>query len=360
MAPTLSRSSLVGVRLGAGTLELMDILGEGAYGCVYLARNLLTQEYVAIKHLPMVGTPRQNYLHTREVRIHGCLNHPNILPLQKVIQTSLGLFLVLEYAPEGDLFTAIAERGRFIGDEKAVRRVFEQLINAVAYCHSRGIYHRDLKTENIMVFEDDVIKLGDFGLATDEEWSMEFGCGSQFYYSPECLGGFDTSTCKPYATAPNDIWSLGVILINLICGRNPWRVASAKDPAFCAFLAAPAQFLSSRLLLSSHVVNLLLRIFTLDPQKRIQIDELRKAFRECPKLTRSPISYEISPISSCNAPSFADDTCLSESPSSSSFDSYPSTRAAETLSYSSWAVIEGQKGDIPKSSKGVDSELILV
>jgi serine/threonine protein kinase len=89
-----------------------------------------------------------------------------------------------------------------------------------------------------------------------------------------------------YATAPNDVWSLGVILVNLTCGRNPWKKASPEDSTFRAFLKDPS-FLSSILPISPELNAVLQRIFECDPRHRITLDELRELILACPRFTNT-------------------------------------------------------------------------
>jgi serine/threonine protein kinase len=148
-----------------------------------------------------------------------------------------------------------------------------------------GIYHRDLKPENVLVSNSgsDVL-LADFGLATTDPESEDHGCGSTFYMSPECL---DQSSRKPsYRCAPNDIWSLGVILVNLTCGRNPWKQASVDDSTYKAFSKDP-EFLKTILPLSDDLNNILCRIFERNPEKRITIGELKQRIISCPNFSSS-------------------------------------------------------------------------
>jgi serine/threonine protein kinase len=98
-----------------------------------------------------------------------------------------------------------------------------------------------------------------------------------------------------YASGPNDVWSLGVILVNLCCGRNPWKRASTEDSTFRAFLRDP-QFLRSILPLSPELNSILRRIFECDPHKRINLPELRRLIVECPRFTlRSGCTYSVPP-----------------------------------------------------------------
>ena len=94
-------------------------------------------------------------------------------------------YVVIEYCPEGDLFSNITERGKYVGNDFMAKSVFLQILDAVEFCHSIGIYHRDLKPENILVTENGMtVKLADFGLATTDRITSDYGCGSTFYMSP--------------------------------------------------------------------------------------------------------------------------------------------------------------------------------
>lgn len=176
-------------------LRIVDLLGKGAYGQVYLGRHEEKKEMYAIKslchhHQNNKQTARSN--ERMEIGLHARLSgHPNIIGLKRVIrdQELDWTHVVLEYGPEGDLFAAITERDLYAGNHPLIRRVFLQLLDAVSYCHENHVYHRDLKPENILVFDGGrTIKLADFGLATTNTVSQEYGCGSTFYYSPgKCL-----------------------------------------------------------------------------------------------------------------------------------------------------------------------------
>ena len=105
--------------------------------------------------------------------------------MRTVIETDTTVFVVLDFCEEGDLFGMITEKSRYLGNDELIRSVFLQILDAVEHCHSMGIYHRDLKPENILCSERGTrVVLADFGLATAEPTSGDFGCGSTFYMSP--------------------------------------------------------------------------------------------------------------------------------------------------------------------------------
>ena len=296
-------------RLGlllANRLELTSILGVGAYGVVYTAVDIHTNVLYAVKALNKAGLdPRQRKFQQREIRLHHqASQHPNVVSLVKIMDSADCTFVVIEFCPEGDLFSNITERGHFVGNDFLAKRAFLQILDAVEYCHSIGIYHRDLKPENILVTDHGMtVKLADFGLATTDYLSSDFGCGSTFYMSPgekrisnmlvytilipcqylECQQPLPKQYAC-YSSAANDIWSLGVVLVNLTCGRNPWKRASPEDPTFRAYLKDPS-FLNTILPLSPGLDFILRRIFECDPQKRISIPELRDLVIRCPAFT---------------------------------------------------------------------------
>lgn len=288
-SPTLNGYCAPEDRLGqilAGRLQLTGILGVGAYGVVYTAVDIQTNTPYAVKALNKIGLePRQRKFQQREIQLHHQASaHPNVVSLVKIMDSADCTYVVIEYCPEGDLFSNITERGKYVGNDALAKRAFLQILDAVEYCHSVGIYHRDLKPENVLVTDQGMTcKLADFGLATSDHITSDFGCGSTFYMSPEC----QTAAPKPYscyASAPNDVWSLGVILVNLTCGRNPWKRASFEDSTFRAYMKDP-KFLRSILPLSPELDSILKRVFEFNPAKRITIPELRDLIIRCPRFT---------------------------------------------------------------------------
>ncbi|KAI9317636.1 kinase-like domain-containing protein [Dichotomocladium elegans] len=270
------------------TIQLVALLGVGAYGIVYKGRHVKTDKFYAVKLI----TNQKDALQHDEVTIHEhhVGHHPNVLGFVKTVRVNKQWkFLILEYAPDGDLFNAITNpESDLVGNDHAIRHIFVQILDAVQHCHERGVAHRDLKPENILMFPDHHVKLADFGLATTQLVSAEFGCGSTFYFSPECQGGLGKNheQIKGYSTHPNDVWSLGIILINLTAGRNPWRQAAMHDTTFAAYTQHPKGFFKSILpSISAEISDILERIFCLDPARRISLPELRVRILQCPSFT---------------------------------------------------------------------------
>ena len=183
---SLTSDPRIGSILG-GYIELTNVLGIGAYGTVYQARNVVTHAQYAVKALNKAGLDsRQRKFQQREIELHYLASqHESVVSMHKVIDSSDCTFVVLEFCQEGDLFTKITEQGHYVEDDAKARTVFLQILRAVQYCHEQSIYHRDLKPENILVKDNGfTVKLADFGLATQDAVTTDFGCGSTFYMSP--------------------------------------------------------------------------------------------------------------------------------------------------------------------------------
>lgn len=153
---------------------------------------------------------------TREIHHHRQLHHPHVTQMYEVIATESSIWIVTELCSGGELFDYLAEKSR-LGEEEA-RVLFGQLCLAVFYLHEKGIVHRDLKLENVLLDERCRVKLGDFGFTREYEKGtyMETFCGTTGYASPEMLLG------KKYLGPEVDVWSLGVILYCLLTGTLPF------------------------------------------------------------------------------------------------------------------------------------------
>ncbi|KAI7757991.1 hypothetical protein M8C21_018712, partial [Ambrosia artemisiifolia] len=192
-----------------GRFEVGKLLGHGSFAKVYLARNVKTNEHVAIKVIDKEKIMKGGLIAhiKREISILRRVRHPNIVQLYEVMATKTKIFFVMEYVKGGELFNKVA-KGRL--KEDIARKYFQQLISAVGFCHARGVFHRDLKPENILLDDVGDLKVSDFGLSAISEQIKGDGlfhtfCGTPAYVAPEVLGR------KGYEAAKVDIWSAGYL-----------------------------------------------------------------------------------------------------------------------------------------------------
>uniref|UniRef100_A0A2A4K5M6 non-specific serine/threonine protein kinase n=1 Tax=Heliothis virescens TaxID=7102 RepID=A0A2A4K5M6_HELVI len=200
-----------------GNYELEKTIGTGNFAVVKLATHIITKSKVAIKIIDKSRLDEDNLKKTfREIAIMKKLRHPHIVRLYQVMESSHTIYLVTEYAPNGEIFDHLVSRGRMTEPEAA--RAFAQMVAAVGYCHANGVVHRDLKAENLLLDKDMNIKLADFGFSNEYTAGSPLAtwCGSPPYAAPELFEG------RQYDGPKADIWSLGVVLYVLVCGALPF------------------------------------------------------------------------------------------------------------------------------------------
>ena len=199
------------------------ILGSGTFGQVYLMKNQLDNKFYAIKHMRKdnlinnLGTLSVVY---REIDLHSRLTHDNIIKLYSYVETKTAFDLIMEYANSGSLFTYIKHNKGFNEDDAF--EFFIQVCNAIYFLHKYGLIHRDLKPENILLIDNKKIKLCDFGWCVEKgERSRSTYCGTFEYMAPEMVG-------RVHYGKSIDIWSLGILLYELLHGYSPFRAVKDK------------------------------------------------------------------------------------------------------------------------------------
>uniref|UniRef100_A0A674EXK9 5'-AMP-activated protein kinase catalytic subunit alpha-1 n=1 Tax=Salmo trutta TaxID=8032 RepID=A0A674EXK9_SALTR len=255
-------------RVKIGHYILGDTLGVGTFGKVKVGQHELTKHQVAVKilnrqkirSLDVVGKIR------REIQNLKLFRHPHIIKLYQVISTPTDIFMVMEYVSGGELFDYICKNGKL--DEKESRRLFQQIISAVDYCHRHMVVHRDLKPENVLLDAQMNAKIADFGLSnmmSDGEF-LRTSCGSPNYAAPEVISG------RLYAGPEVDIWSSGVILYALLCGTLPFDDDHVPTlfKKICDGIFFTPQYLNPS------VASLLKHMLQVDPMKRATIKEIRE------------------------------------------------------------------------------------
>lgn len=251
-----------GMRLGK--YELGRTLGEGNFGKVKFAADVESGQGYAVKIIEKTRILDLKITDQikREIGTLKLLKHPNVVRLHEVLASKTKIYMVLEYATGGELFDRIASRGRL--PEAEGRKLFQQLIDGVSYCHDKGVFHRDLKLENILVDSRGNIKITDFGLSALPQHFRDDGllhttCGSPNYVAPEVLNN------RGYDGATSDVWSCGVILYVILTGYLPFddrNLAVLYQKIFKGeahipkWLSAGAKSLIRRILDHNHVTRI--------------------------------------------------------------------------------------------------------
>lgn len=194
------------------------IIGSGSFGDVFLAKNNLNGKYFAIKQMDketVKANGGSRDLIMREVNIHRRLSHENIVRLYSHYEDDTHFYLVMDYVCKGTLYQIVKLNGSL--DEKTAFKYFIQVVTAVNFLHENNLIHRDLKPENLLIDENDTIKLCDFGWCVEVKIGNRVTfCGTFEYMAPELVKEL------PYNQGV-DVWSLGVLLYEMIHGYSPFR-----------------------------------------------------------------------------------------------------------------------------------------
>jgi len=186
---------------------------------VYLVRHRTSNFISAIEVFYKEDFTKQcsEKLVRREIEIHSNLQHPGILRFYNWFHDSTRIFLLIEYAPKGELHKLLQQKGSFPEPEAA--RCIAQITQAVKYLHSKHIMHRDIDPENIVLGVHNELKLSDFGFsvysASDRRDTV---CDTLDYLPPEML-----KPGKPLYTHSIDLWTLGVLMYELLTGQAPFE-----------------------------------------------------------------------------------------------------------------------------------------
>jgi tRNA A-37 threonylcarbamoyl transferase component Bud32 len=228
--PTTNLRRRTTVDTKTGHWELGKTVGAGSMGKVKLARNKETGEQVAVKIVPRQSTEvehrtqqeRDRADHSKEIRtareaaIVTLVDHPYICGMRDVVRTNYHWYMLFEYVNGGQMLDYIISHGRL--KEKQARKFGRQISSALDYCHRNSIVHRDLKIENILISKTGDIKIIDFGLSNlfSPRSTLKTFCGSLYFAAPELL------QAKQYTGPEVDVWSFGIVLYVLVCGKVPF------------------------------------------------------------------------------------------------------------------------------------------
>jgi predicted Ser/Thr protein kinase len=217
-----ARRFLPGMRF-ADRYRIVEMLGRGASGEVYRADDMKLGQPVALKFLPppLAEDPDARARIRNEVRVARQVSHPNVCRVYDVAEADGYAFISMEYVDGEDLRSVLRRLGR--PSREKVAEIARQLCAGLAAAHEIGVLHRDLKSANIMIDGRGRVRIADFGLASFQHEVPDGAvAGTPAYMAPELFAGAPAST-------RTDIYSLGVVLYELVTGRSPFPGASVSE-----------------------------------------------------------------------------------------------------------------------------------
>jgi serine/threonine protein kinase len=272
-----------------GRWTLIKQLGSGATSRVYLAIDPQTREKLAIK-IFTIDTKTSHQLLEVESYILKSIDHSNIIhfleaneavgyhdPVTGCVKTVAAL--VMEYAPNGELFDLVEKQGHF--SEELSRSYFRQLISALAYLHCKGVAHRDIKLENLLLDSRNNLKLADFGYSgrISSGKMFQHAAGTSAYFAPEIHAG------KPHSGEAADLFAAGIILFAIMTGHMPFASAQPKDriynlvmqndfKTFWLFHEKMTRKKFPDVSLSSEFKDLMSKMFEPNPSERANLEDI--------------------------------------------------------------------------------------
>ena len=251
---------------GKKTWKLSDFdigkpLGKGKFGNVYLAREKQSKYVVALKVLNKQQLMKSSMEHQlrREIEIQSHLRHKSILRLYGYFYDSKRVYLIIEYAPQGELYKKLTRVGRFTEKQSAL--YIQEMARALMYMHSKHVIHRDIKPENLLVGFNGELKIADFGWSVHAPSSRRTTlCGTLDYLPPEMIEN------KPHDENV-DVWTLGVLMYEFLTGAPPFETENTKE-TYRRIAHVDLKFPSY---MSSDARDLLTKILRHDPQQRMPL-----------------------------------------------------------------------------------------
>jgi len=249
-------------------------LGRGSSASVYLGHHTLRRFDVAVKKFELSSNNKRIERRAwREIQILQNIRHPNIIKMYDYHHDKKknNIYVFLEYCPRGSIKTFLGKGGYL--DEKYVNRLMRQFISGLKYLFSLGIYHRDIKPDNLLLSENYNLKISDFGLATlNNSGKFHRLCGSPLYMAPEILISASYNKCS-------DIWSIGMVMFELLFGHHPLRHIKHITDLIKYFnsdplIRIPPDKKPDDANLSSECINLIQKMLITDYDKRLTWEKL--------------------------------------------------------------------------------------
>ena len=245
--------------------NLLEEVGKGGYSFVHLVEHKRTKKKYALKCAARFkkGKDRSERTYT-EIKVLQKIKHENIINLKGWFEDKDTIYLVLDYIPGKDCAKYFKHK---LPSKSQLKNIMTQIIEAMLYLHSKGIVHRDMKLENVLIDNELNIKITDFGLCGIKENQYDMftqSLGTPRFTAPELIkgGGYNDSV---------DIWGIGIIFFMLIIGEYPFD-GSTKESIFARIKDKRLHF--SKYKLEKNESNLLRSLLQKDPEKRIEIEDI--------------------------------------------------------------------------------------
>ena len=267
-----------------------ELIGKGSYGRVYLGVNLTTGDLLAVKQVEVnqkiAGQDKDKMKEMvaaldQEIDTMQHLEHPNIVQYLGCEKKEYSISIFLEYIPGGSIGGCLRKHGKF--EESLVSSLTRQTLSGLAYLHTEGVLHRDLKADNILLDTDGTCKISDFGISkkTDNIYGNDITNsmqGSVFWMAPEVV----RSQGQGYS-AKVDIWSLGCVVLEMFEGRRPWSKEEAIGAIYKlgSLNQAPPIPEAVSNAISPEAYAFMLDCFTIDPTERPTAETLLKQHPFC-------------------------------------------------------------------------------
>ncbi|KAK4702020.1 hypothetical protein P7C70_g4202, partial [Phenoliferia sp. Uapishka_3] len=249
------------------SFEIGRPLGKGKFGRVYMARTKVEPKYIiALKCLhkdELVKSKVEKQLR-REIEIQSNLRHPNILRLYGYFHDEKRIFLMIEFAAQGELYKQLHKYQRF--DDKRSSRYIAQMADALSYLHSKHVIHRDIKPENLLLGVNGELKIGDFGWSVHAPSNRRTTlCGTLDYLPPEMVEGRDH-------TEKVDLWALGVLTFEFLVGTPPFEDLNGAKATYKRISKVDLKFPTE--FIKPDAADLITRLLRHNPEERLPLTEV--------------------------------------------------------------------------------------
>ena len=248
--------------------EIICELGEGTFGVVKLGKVKATGEKVAIKILEKkkIIYKEDKIRVEREIDILQKVHHINVIEIKKILEEKDNIYIIMEYCSKGELFNHIIRKQCL--QEKEAAYFYYQLINGLESIHYNGLTHRDLKPENLLLTNDYILKIIDFGLGNyySKLKFLNTPCGSPCYASPEMVIG------KQYDGFLTDVWSTGIVLYAMLTGYLPFEDPD-NETLFKKIYRCDVEYPDD---INGDSLDLMKKILVNNPDERITLSKIKK------------------------------------------------------------------------------------